>query len=114
MDKTAQTEATLNHHIQAAVAGDLDGILSDYTEDSVIYSQSGPARGLAGIREFFGEFLKNKPPGFPEDVEMLRQDVEGEVAYIVWKCGDALPLATDTLLVRDGKIKAQTFTAFTS
>jgi len=43
---------------------------------------------------------------------MLRQDVEGDVAYIVWKAETAdnrHELGTDTFVVRDGKIVAQTF-----
>jgi hypothetical protein len=43
---------------------------------------------------------------------LARQDVEGEVAYIVWKAEPFIPLATDTFLIRDGKIVAQSFAAF--
>jgi hypothetical protein len=35
--------------------------------------------------------------------------VEGDLGYITWSAGAALPLGTDTFLVRDGKIVAQTF-----
>jgi hypothetical protein len=42
-----------------------------------------------------------------------KQIVEGEIAYIVW-LGESekikIPFATDTFVVRDGKIVAQTFT----
>ncbi|WP_267884222.1 hypothetical protein [Paracidovorax citrulli] len=38
----------------------------------------------------------------------------GEVAYLVWEAKPFVPMATDTLYVRDGKIAVQTFTAFSA
>jgi hypothetical protein len=35
--------------------------------------------------------------------------VQGEVAHITWSAGPALPLGTDTFVVRQGRIVAQTF-----
>jgi hypothetical protein len=43
---------------------------------------------------------------------MRRQEVHGEIAYIVWKADTPsldVPLGTDTFVVRDGKIVVQTF-----
>ena len=45
---------------------------------------------------------------------MKQRLIEGEVAYIVWVAETAdnvYELATDTFLVRDGKIAVQSFTA---
>ncbi len=42
---------------------------------------------------------------------MVRQDVEGEIAFIVWSSEPAFPLGTDTFIIRDGRIVAQTFAA---
>ena len=56
---------------------------------------------------FFAEFAK---PG--ASFEMKKQIVEGETAYIVWSAETAdnvYELATDTFVVRDGKIVTQTF-----
>ena len=44
--------------------------------------------------------------------EMLRQEVDGGTAYIVWKAETAdnrFELATDTFIVQNGKIVTQTF-----
>jgi hypothetical protein len=40
--------------------------------------------------------------------------VNGDIAYLTWFSEPAVPLATDTLLIKGGKIVAQTFTAFRS
>ena len=44
--------------------------------------------------------------------EMQCEEVVGEIAYIVWSCETgthSLPVGTDTFVIRDGKIVAQTF-----
>ena len=107
------TEKVLDHHLKAFGDGDLTAILADYTEESVLLTANGPVEGLAGLRQvfetFFAEFAK---PG--ASFEMKQRLIEGEVAYIVWVAETAdnvYELATDTFLVRDGKIAVQSFTA---
>jgi ketosteroid isomerase-like protein len=112
-ETTKQTEATLAHHMQSLGGGLLEAVLSDYTEDSVIFTASGMVNGLAKIRAFFDSSIKNTPPAVWAAFTMIRQDIEGEVAYILWKAEPFIALATDTFVVRNGKIQAQTFTAFT-
>ena len=40
--------------------------------------------------------------------------MNGDIAYLTWFSEPAVPLATDTLLIKGGKIVVQTFTAFRS
>ncbi len=106
----AQTEATLLHHLTAFGGGDVNEILADYTEESVLITPDGASRGLAAIRPFFEYCVDVLPPG--SDFQMIKQVIEGEVAYIVWKAESAkvsVSLGTDTFIVRDGKIVLQTF-----
>jgi hypothetical protein len=52
------------------------------------------------------------PPGSP--IEMSEQIVEDDIAYIVWSAESKklkIPFGTDTFVMRDGKIVAQTFAA---
>ena len=102
------TEATLAHHIQALREG-VDAVLSDYTAQSVLFTPNGPIRGLAGIRSFYEGFLGNSPPELMQAFTVTRQDVDGETAYILWRAAPYIPLATDTFVIRDGKIVAQSF-----
>jgi len=104
------TEATLAHHLRAFGDG-VDAILSDYTEESVLFTPDGVVRGLDQLRAFFDGFMKNSPSELFEALTFLRQDIEGEVAYIVWKAEPYIKMATDTFVVRDGKILVQTFAA---
>jgi ketosteroid isomerase-like protein len=102
------TEAILTHHLQAIPQG-VDQIMTDYTEESVLFTQNGPLKGLAAIRQFFDNFVSGAPPELIQAITVTRQDVHGEVAYIVWHAAPFIPLATDTFVVRDDKILAQTF-----
>ena len=108
---SASTTAVLEHHLASVGQGNLDEIMADYTHDAVIYTPSGPVRGTAAIRAFFAALPEILPPGFWDNFAMVRQDVEGEVAYIVWASSPAVPLGTDTFIIRDGKIVVQTFAA---
>ena len=107
----ATTNDVLTHHLDCFGKGDLDGIMADYTAASRLFTPNGVLRGTGSIRELFvmllAEFSK---PGM--SFEMLRQDIDGDTAYIVWKAETAenrYELATDTFVVKDGKIATQTF-----
>ena len=108
---SASTTTVLEHHLQAVGEGNLDEIMADYAADAILYTPNGPLRGTAAIREFFIALPGILPPGVWENFKMVRQDVDGEVAYIVWASGSAVPLGTDTFVVRNGQIVVQTFAA---
>ena len=107
-----QTEETLLKHLQAFASGDVDAIMTDYDEAAVLITPDGPVHGTAEIRAAFESLLADLPPG-STTLEVSEQIVEGEIAYIVWS-GESekvkIPFATDTFVVRDGKIIVQTFT----
>jgi ketosteroid isomerase-like protein len=107
----ATTKDVLTHHLDTFGKGDLDGIMADYTAASRLFTPNGLLRGTGPIRELFVTlFTEFAKPG--SSFEMLRQDVDGDTAYIVWKAETAdnrYELGTDTFLVKDGKIVTQTF-----
>lgn len=107
----ASTDAVLRNHLQAARIG-VDAIMQDYTERSVLITHDATYRGLAEIRQFFTALLQQLPAGFFDAVRMNRQEIVGEVAYILWEREPIITQATDTFVVRNGKILAQTFTAY--
>ncbi|MGE5219114.1 MAG: nuclear transport factor 2 family protein [Chloroflexota bacterium] len=107
----ASTKDVLEHHLKCFDEGDLEGILSDYAPSAVLFTPDGPRRGADAIRPLLkamiAEFGK---PG--ATFSMKQQSVEGDYAYIVWAAETAdnvYELATDTFVVRDGKIVAQSF-----
>lgn len=105
------TEAVLRNHLEAAGKG-VDAVMEDFTDESILITHATTYRGLAEIRRFFTTLLDGAPDGFFDAFRVVRQEVEGEVAYILWEAKPWLERATDTFVVRDGKIRYQTFTAF--
>lgn len=108
------TKDVLDHHLAAFGAGDVDEILKDYTEDSLLITAGGPIRGLGPLREAFAGFFGGLFAPGTYEFTLDAEHVEGEIANIVWhaRCAAAdVPLGTDTFLVRDGKIAVQTFAA---
>jgi len=108
---TQTAEQVLNHHLQCFGSGDLAGIMSDYTDQSVLFTPDGPLTGTEAIRGLFtGMFAEFAKPG--ASFEMKTQTVKGDVAYIVWSAQTAdnsYELATDTFVIKDGRIAYQTF-----
>jgi ketosteroid isomerase-like protein len=105
------TEIVLERHLGSFAAGDLEALLSDYSEDSVLFTVNGPLTGLGPIRALmtclFAEFEK---PGSRFELQIT--SVVGEVGFIVWSARTAdnvYELGTDTFVVRGGKIAFQSF-----
>jgi hypothetical protein len=107
----ATTQEVLDHHLMAFDAGDVDMILSDYAPDAVMMTPEGAVRGHEQIRPVLQRLLDDVF-GCCTSFEMIRQVVEGEVAYIAWTAVShkfEVPLATDTYIIKGGKIVVQTF-----
>ncbi len=107
------TEEVFNHHLQCFGGGDLDGLLADYTDQSFVIAPDGtvlegPSQLRPVFAAMFAEFAK---PG--ASFSMDKTVIKGEVAFITWSAETAdnvYEFATDTFVVRDGKIASQTFT----
>ena len=108
----ASTKDVLDHHLKCFDEGDLEGILSDYAPSAVLFTADGPLRGVNAIRPLFQAMVAEF--GKPGAIFTVKQQfVEGDYAYILWSAETAdnvYELGTDTFVVRDGKIMAQSFT----
>jgi ketosteroid isomerase-like protein len=108
----ASTKDVLEHHLKCFGEGDLEGILSDYAPSAVMFTADGSVTGIDAIRPLFqAMFAEFGKPG--ATFTMRQQFVEGDYAYILWSAETAdnvYELGTDTFVVRDGKIMAQSFT----
>ena len=111
MPKT--TKEILERHLNCFVGVDLDGIIADYAPDAILFTPAGTLKGREAIKALFQTlFAEFSKPGFSATVE--KQSVEGEYAYILWHAQSAdntYAAATDTFVIRDGTIIAQSFAA---
>ena len=97
------------HHGSTLGAGDLEGILEDYSDDAVLIVQSRVFRGKEGAREVFTQLLQDVPDAewdlstvFAEDVLYLEWSAEAKDAGR--RIGDGI----DTFIFHDGQIRVQT------
>ncbi|WP_414637657.1 nuclear transport factor 2 family protein [Actinomycetospora sp.] len=96
------------HHAEALVAGDIDGIVSDYSDDAVFITAKGVLHGKDGVRKAFTDLLDDLPNA---SWEVPVQVYEGDVLYIEWAAVAASSQATDGVdtFVFDGdSIRVQT------
>ncbi|WP_312296535.1 nuclear transport factor 2 family protein [Chryseobacterium sp.] len=112
---SAITRKVFEHHMMAFRKGDVDETLKDYAEDAVIIVEGvnakGYVKGLKEIREQFERTYKDYfPPAVVATLKVKTVTIVGEVAYLTWETSKT-DFTTDTYIVRDGKIVAQTFAA---
>jgi len=110
---TLSTSDVLDRHLKSFAENDVDGLMADYSSDAVFFAPGGPLKGPTEIKPLFealvSEFAK---PG--SSFRMQQRSIEGDHAYIIWTADTAdnsYEFATDTFVVRDGKIVAQSFAA---
>jgi ketosteroid isomerase-like protein len=107
----ASTKDVLGHHLECFGEGNLQGILSDYAPGAILFTPAGPLKGADAIRPLFqGLITEFGKPGAV--FRMKQQFIEGEYAYILWSAETAdnvYEMATDTFVVRNGKIVVQSF-----
>jgi ketosteroid isomerase-like protein len=96
------------HHGQVLGAGDLEGIVSDYTDDAVFITPAGVLRGKDGIRQAFTKLLADVPNAA---WQLPTQIYEGDILLLEWKAESArtrVEDGIDTFVFRDGLIRVQT------
>lgn len=101
-------QEVFQHHAEALIAGDLDGIVADYSDDAVFITPDGVLRGKDGVRQAFTKLLSDLPSA---DWEVPTTIFEGDVLLIEWKAESEKTQAVDgidTFVFRDGQIRVQT------
>ena len=96
------------HHAEVLIAGDLDGIVSDYADDAVFITPTGTRHGKDGVREAFTALLADVPNA---EWAVPTQIFEGDLLFIEWSAVSEktrVDDGIDTFVFRDGEIVAQT------
>jgi uncharacterized protein (TIGR02246 family) len=104
----ATPQEVFQHHAEALMAGDLDGVVADYADDAVFITPAGVLRGKEGVRQGFTQLLKDLPNAKWEVPTVI---FEGNVLFIEWKAdagSTRVEDGVDTFVFGDGKIKVQT------
>ena len=108
MSSPRSIEEVYDYHVQAFFSRDVNGLLEDYNNQSVIFTQQGVITGLEQMRGFFTQLLEMMSPESMANTKMLTKAIEGDVAFHTWDRGAEYPFGAETFVVRGGKIVAQT------
>jgi hypothetical protein len=101
----------LTHHLGSFQANDLDALMTDYTDASVLITGDATFTGRAEIRSFFAALIPQFPTASTR-LELDRMFAIDDLLFIVWHASTPtlkVPMGSDTFLVRHGKIHRQTF-----
>jgi len=96
------------HHAEVLIAGDIDGIVSDYADDAVFITPAGVRRGKDGVRAGFTDLLADLPSA---TWAVPTQIFEGNVLFIEWNAVAAETRALDgidTFVFEGDSIRVQT------
>jgi ketosteroid isomerase-like protein len=101
-------QEVFKHHAEALGAGDLEGIVEDYSDDAVFITPDGVKRGKDGVREGFVQLLADVPNA---DWALPTLIFEGDALFLEWTAtAEATKVedGIDTFIFRDGQIVLQT------
>jgi ketosteroid isomerase-like protein len=99
------TKEVLTHHLTAFGNNNIEAILKDYTEESVVLTPDGLLKGLDMIRQFFEAYFIEIPTGAAFEMKQLL--VTGNAAFIVWASKSVvaeIAMGTDTFFLEGDKI----------
>jgi ketosteroid isomerase-like protein len=104
---TRTPEEVFAHHGQELGAGNLEGIVEDYTEDAILIVNKKVYRGKDGARQVFTQLLSDLPAAAWE-LETVFAD---NVLYLEWSAtggGRKAVHAVDTFIFENGMCTVQT------
>jgi ketosteroid isomerase-like protein len=89
---TRTPQEIFEHHAGALIAGDIEQIVADYTDDAVFITPAGVRRGKDGVREGFVALLADLPDA---KWDVPTQIFEGDVLFIEWSAVSASTRVSD-------------------
>jgi len=109
MSNGRSPQEVFQHHAQVLGAEDLEGIVSDYTEDAIfITPEGGVLRGKDGVRRGFTKLLSDVPRA---TWDLPTQIYEDDILLLEWKADSGkakVEDGIDTFVFKDGLIRVQT------
>lgn len=108
------TREVIERHLDAVRRGDVAAVTAGFHDDAILMARDGVLRGRHEISEAFERLIEGlfAPGRYSSTLESFQTC--GETGLLVWHAtcdGTVIPVATETYVVRDGRIAAQTFAA---
>jgi ketosteroid isomerase-like protein len=104
-------EALLMNHLGSFMSNDVEALMSDYTNDSVLITETATYSGIDEIKNFFVDLIKHFPK-LKSNFKLEKLVVSNNLVFIVWQ-GETpslkVPFGSDTFILKNGRIHQQTF-----
>lgn len=101
-------KAVWDRHLEAGLAGDIDAVMEDFTDESVIVTEDGVIAGEAAIRTFFEELLADMSPEVADSVVVNFEHVHEGVVVSNFTVGAWGRTLHDTAMIEDEHIRVLT------
>jgi len=104
-------KAVIIRHITSFLENDLEKLMEDYSDESVLITVDKTLKGIDQIRTFFIGLMKY----FPKEksyFKLNKLEVCDGIGFIIWQGkgqGVDVTFGTDTFIVVNNKIELQTF-----
>jgi hypothetical protein len=85
--------------------------MTDYTDQSVLITKEASYKGIGQIKSYFSELITHFPKN-QSTFELDKLVISEDLVFIIWHANSAtvqVPFATDTIIIKEGKILKQTF-----
>lgn len=105
------SENVLLRHLHSFGNNDLETLMKDYTEQSVLITHDKTYTGISEIKKFFTQ-LMNHFPNDHSDFVLDKLVAVDDLGFIIWHATTPsleVSLGTDTFVIKKGKIFQQTF-----
>ncbi len=108
------TRSVVERHLRALLAGDVEAVIDGFHDDAVLVAPDGVLRGRRELTEGFERLVDGlfAPGTFTFTLDTFT--VAGDAALVTWHgdcTGTRVAFASESFVVRDGRIAAQTSTA---
>lgn len=103
-------QEVFDNHIKAVYTLDPSIVIKDYADDALFITPEKTYKGVGEILAFYKDLL-SKMEDFR--IEPIKQETHNYLVYLVWQGKNKnidVQLATDTYIIKEGKIQYHTFT----
>jgi len=98
------SKAVWDGHLQKVMTGNLDAVMTDFTEESTILTPDKNYIGTAEIRAYIGKFIGGLTPEAKKSMVMQTETPCGDLVFAKFTVGAAKRTFIYTAEVRNGKI----------
>lgn len=106
------TQDVFEHHFQAFKDQDMEEMMKDYSEESLVVTGNGTFKGLDEIEAMFEGFFEEFSGEY--FVESTQEVIEGDIAWFTWRADNPsmfYEFGSDTFIIIDDVIRYQTVAA---